>query len=123
MNGGPESGFAEVDRASLYYEVVGNGEPLVLIHAGIADRRMWDGQLGAFAEHPRVIRYDMRGCGRSDTSEGAPFSHHDDLRGLLDSLGIERASFVGCSIGAKTVIDFALDQPWRARALVWSAPP
>jgi 3-oxoadipate enol-lactonase len=52
MNGGPESGFAEVDRASLSYEVVGNGEPLVLIHAGIADRRMWDGQLGAFAERP-----------------------------------------------------------------------
>jgi 3-oxoadipate enol-lactonase len=119
MNGGPESGFAEVDRASLSYEVVGNGEPLVLIHAGIADRRMWDGQLGAFAERPRVIRDDVRGCDHSDTSEGAPFSYHDDLRG---SLGIERASFVGFSIGAKTVIDFALNQPWRARALVLVCP-
>ncbi len=59
LNGGSESGFAEVDRASLYYKVVGNGEPLVLIHAGIADRRMWDGQLGAFAERHRLIRYDM----------------------------------------------------------------
>ena len=84
---------------------------------------MWDRQLGAFAEEHRVIRYDMRGCGRSVTSEGAPFSHHDDLRGVvLDSLGIERANFVGCSIGAKTVIDFALDQPWRARALVLVCP-
>ena len=122
MHGEPESGFVEADGASLYYEVLGNGEPLVLIHAGIADRRMWDGQLRAFAEYHRVIRYDMRGCGRSVTSEGAPCSNHDGLRGLLDSLGIERASFVGCSIGAKTVIDFALDQPWRARALVLVCP-
>jgi pimeloyl-ACP methyl ester carboxylesterase len=122
MHGEPESGFAEVAGTLLYYEVVGTGEPLVLVHAGIADRRMWDGQLGAFAEDHRVIRYDMRGCGRSETSEGAPFSLHDDLRGVLDSLGIERASFVGCSIGAKTVIDFALDQPWRVRALVLVCP-
>ena len=125
LHGEPKSGFVEADGASLYYEVLGNGEPLVLVHAGIADRRMWDGQLGAFAEEHRVIRYDMRGCGRSVTTEGAPlapFSHHDDLRGVLDSLGIERANFVGCSIGAKTVIDFALDQPWRARALVLVCP-
>ena len=125
MHGEPKSGFVEADGASLYYEVLGNGEPLVLVHAGIADRRMWDGQLGAFAEEHRVIRYDMRGCGRSVTTEGAPlapFSHHDDLRGVLDSLGIERANFVGCSIGAETVIDFALDQPWRARAHVLICP-
>ena len=122
MLGEPESGFAEVAGTSLYCEVVGNGEPLVLVHAGIADRRMWDGQLGAFAEDHRVVRYDIRGCGRGETSEGAPFSLRDDLRGVLDSLGIERANFVGCSIGAKTVIDFALDQPWRARALVLICP-
>ena len=114
MSGEHESGFAEVDSASLYYEIAGDGEPLALVHAGIADRRMWDGQLAAFAEGHRVIRYDMRACGRSETSEGAPFSRHDDLRGVFDSLGIERASFGGCSIGAKTVIDLALDQPWRA---------
>lgn len=122
MNGGPEGGFAEVDGASLYYEVAGLGEPLVLVHAGIADRRMWDGQLGAFAERHKVIRYDMRGFGRSETPEGAPFSHQDDLRGLLDSLHIERAGFVGSSIGAKIVLDFTLDQPGRARALVLVCP-
>jgi 2-hydroxy-6-oxonona-2,4-dienedioate hydrolase len=122
MNGGPEGSFAEVDGASLYYEVAGLGEPLVLVHAGIADRRMWDEQLGAFAERHKVIRYDMRGFGRSETPEGAPFSHQDDLRGLLDSLHIERAGFVGCSIGAKIVLDFTLDQPGRARALVLVCP-
>ena len=88
MHGEPESGFVEADGASLYYEVVGNGKPLVLVHAGIADRRMWDGQLEAF------------------------------LRGLLNFLGIQRAILVGCSIGARTVIDFALAHPARVPALV-----
>jgi pimeloyl-ACP methyl ester carboxylesterase len=77
-----------VNGASLYYDVAGNGEPLVLVHAGIADRRMWDGQLEAF------------------------------LRGLLNFLGIQRAILVGCSIGARTVIDFALAHPARVPALV-----
>ena len=86
MNREPESGFAETDRASLYYEIVRNSEPLVLIHAGIADRKRWDGQLGALADRHQVIRYDMRGCGRSEASEGTPFSHHDDLRGCSTPL-------------------------------------
>jgi 3-oxoadipate enol-lactonase len=72
------------------------GKPHILVHVGIADRRMWDGQLRAFGERNRVIRHGMRGCDRTETEEGAPFSHHDDLLGLLDSLGIERPSFVGC---------------------------
>ncbi|HET6884599.1 MAG TPA: alpha/beta fold hydrolase [Rubrobacteraceae bacterium] len=117
MNRRQESGFAEVDDASLYYEILGEGEPLVLLHAGIADRRMWDEQFGAFAERNRVVRYDRRDFGRSALLEG-PYSHHDDLRGLLDHLGIERASFVGCSMGGGAVIDFALSNPERARALV-----
>jgi pimeloyl-ACP methyl ester carboxylesterase len=117
VNGRQESGFAEVNGASLYYEILGEGEPLVLLHAGIADRRMWDEQFGAFAERNRVVRYDRRGFGRSALVEG-PYSHHDDLRGLLDHLGIERASFVGCSMGGGAVIDFALSNPERARALV-----
>jgi 3-oxoadipate enol-lactonase len=117
-----EGGFAEVNGASLYYDVTGNGEPLVLVHAGIADRRMWDGQLQALGERYRVIRYDMRGCGRSEAPANLPFSHHDDLRWLLDYLGIERAHFTGCSIGARTVIDFALAHPERVRALALVCP-
>jgi pimeloyl-ACP methyl ester carboxylesterase len=122
MPGAPEGGFAEVNGASLYYDVAGNGEPLVLVHAGIADRRMWDGQLETFAERYRVIRYDMRGCGRSEAPTGTSFSHHDDLRGLLDVLGIQRAILVGCSIGARTAIDFALAHPERVRALALVCP-
>jgi pimeloyl-ACP methyl ester carboxylesterase len=118
----PEGGIAEVNGASLYYDVTGNGEPLVLVHAGIADRRMWDGQLQALGERYRVIRYDMRGCGRSEAPADLPFSHHEDLRGLLDYLGIERALLTGCSIGARTVIDFALAHPERVRALALVCP-
>ena len=118
----PDGGFARVNGASLCYDVTGGGEPLALVHAGIADRRMWDGQLEAFGERYRAIRYDMRGFGRSEAPAGAPFSHHDDLRGLLDFHGIERAILVGCSIGARTVIDFALAHPGRVRALVLVCP-
>jgi pimeloyl-ACP methyl ester carboxylesterase len=117
VSGKRQSGFAPSDGARLYYEISGSGEPLVLVHAGIADSRMWDGQLAAFARRYQVIRYDMRGFGRSAMVEG-PFSHHEDLRALLDSLGIERAFLVGCSIGGRAIIDFALEHPERVRALV-----
>ena len=121
MTGAPETGFGRVNGASLYYEVMGDGEPLVLVHAGIADSRMWDGQFEAFAGRYRVVRYDMRGFGRT-VAAGGSYSHHEDLRGLLDLLGIERARFVGCSMGGKTVIDFALEFPQRTRALVLVGP-
>src|SRR5688500_4113635 len=112
-----ETGMADVNGARIYYEVAGEGEPLVLVHAGIADSRMWDGQLTAFADRNRVIRHDMRGFGMSAMVDG-PFSHHDDLRGLLDSLDVERAHLVGCSMGGGAVLDFALGYPQRVVNLV-----
>ncbi len=117
-----ESGFAQVCGARLYYEVAGTGEPLVLIHAGIADCRMWDRQIDAFAGRYRVIRHDMRGFGATEVAERVPYSHHEDLRGLPDLLGAGRALLVGCSMGAKTAIDFALEFPDRTRALVLVGP-
>nr|MBA2511214.1 alpha/beta fold hydrolase [Rubrobacteraceae bacterium] len=63
------------------------------------DSRMWDGQFEPFAQHYRTIRHDMRGFGRSPMVEG-PYSHHADLLALLDALEIDRAAFVGCSMGA-----------------------
>ncbi len=116
-----KTGTAGVNGALLHYEVVGDGEPLILVHAGIADSRMWSAQVAPFALRYRVVRYDMRGFGGSAMAEG-PYSHHDDLRGLLDFLGIERASFVGCSLGGKTVLNFALEHPERTEALVLVGP-
>jgi len=122
MSVGRERGFAQVSGARLYYEVTGDGERLVLIHAGIADARMWDGQSETFATRYRVIRYDMRGFGVTAVTERVPYSHHEDLRGLLDSLAVGRVSLVGCSMGAKTAIDFALEFPEHTRALVLVGP-
>jgi 3-oxoadipate enol-lactonase len=112
-----ETGTAEVNGARIYYEVAGEGEPLVFVHAGIADSRMWEGQVAAFAERYKVIRYDLRGFGKTEMVEG-PFSHHEDLRGLLDFLGLERTHLVGCSMGGGAVLDFALEYPERVGDLV-----
>lgn len=59
------SGFADVNGTRLWYEVAGSGLPLVLIHGFTLDTRMWDDQLGTFAKYFRVIRYDVRGFGKS----------------------------------------------------------
>jgi pimeloyl-ACP methyl ester carboxylesterase len=112
-----ETGAADVNGALLYYEVAGEGEPLALVHAGIADGRMWDGQVEALAQRYRVVRYDLRGFGETAMVEG-PYSHHEDLRGLLDSLEVERAHLVGCSMGGGAVLDFALHYPDRVGALI-----
>ncbi len=112
-----ETGIADVNGAKLYYEVAGSGQPLVLAHAGIADRRMWDDQFDVFAQHYRVIRYDARGFGASDLPPG-PFAFRDDLYGLLQHLGVEKAHLVGCSMGGSTCLDFSLEHPEMVGALV-----
>jgi pimeloyl-ACP methyl ester carboxylesterase len=111
------AGTAAVNGAELHYEVAGGGEPLVLVHAGIADGRMWDAQVDFFSRRYRTIRYDLRGFGRSPMV-GGPYSHHADLRALLDALGVDQAILVGCSMGGAAVLDFALENPGRARSLV-----
>ena len=116
-----ESGFIAVNGAELYYEVAGTGYPLLLIHAGVADSRMWDAQVAALAPHYRTVRYDMRGFGQTRLSDGA-FSYHEDVAAVLDHLGIERAHVVGISFGARVALDFALAYPQRIAALVLGAP-
>ncbi|MBI1882247.1 MAG: alpha/beta hydrolase [Chloroflexi bacterium] len=119
----PISGFAEVNGAKLYYEVMGEGHPLVLIHAGIADRRMWDDQFDMFARHYRVIRYDVRGFGKSRTIENTAnasvlYSDHQDLYELLRFLDIDRIFVLGVSNGGRIATDFALAYPHMVTALI-----
>src|SRR2546428_12986379 len=95
-----ETGFVKIPGARLYYEVAGRGHPLrghplLLIHAGVADCRMWDVQFPVFAEQFRVVRYDTRGFGKSLT-EDVSFSNRQDVSDLLDHLGIERTYVIGC---------------------------
>lgn len=114
-------GYVTVDGARLYYEESGSGLAVVMLHGGRLDRREWDNEFPALAREFRVIRYDSRGYGLSQ-SDSVPFSDHDDLRVLLDSLGIARAALVGHSFGGRTSIDFALAWPDRVTALVLVAP-
>lgn len=113
----PRTGVADMNGTQFYYEVAGAGHPLVLVHAGIADSRMWDDQFEAFAKHYQVIRYDMRGYGKTPTVAG-DFSHRADLHALLKYLTIDHAYLLGCSLGGTTVIDFALEHPEMADALI-----
>ena len=115
-----DSGFIEVDGGRLYFEADGSGHPLVLVHAGIANLRMWDAQVPLLAEHYRVIRYDTRGYGQSET-EQVEFANRADLATILDQLGERSAFLLGLSRGGSIVLDFALDYPERTDALIFAA--
>ena len=116
-----EAGFADINGTRMYYEIAGAGEPLALVHAGIADCRMWDEQFGVLARDFTVVRYDTRGYGKTAAVEG-PFARHRDLAALLDYFGFGRTALVGCSIGGRTIIDLALARPDSIAALVAVAP-
>jgi len=116
-----KSGYAEVDGVRLYYEIEGEGPDLVFVHAGCADRRMWGTQFSAFANHFRVILYDMRGYGKS-TLVKEPFSNRQDLNQLLDFLNIPKTHFVACSMGSYAVLDFALEHPEKIVSLTLVSP-
>jgi 3-oxoadipate enol-lactonase len=102
----------------LAHEVTGSGPALLLVHAGIADRRMWDGQVGPFAAAGwTVIRADLPGFGETPLPAG-PVALWATLRDLLDHLGVERAVVAGASLGGRAAVDLALAVPERVRALV-----
>ena len=126
MSGNPvKSGLAAINNAHIYYETAGEGPPLVMIHAGVADSRQWNNEFAHFADRFRVIRYDLRGYGRSEPVVGE-FSHLADLIALLDYLeAAEPALLMGCSMGGGVAINFALTRPLQTTGLilVGSGPP
>lgn len=111
-------------RAALATDCVGDGRPVVFLHAGVADRRMWRHQVAASSGSHRAIAYDRRGFGSTaPVDEG--FSQVGDLLAVLEQLaGAEAppAALVGCSQGGRIAIDAALSRPDRVRALVLVAP-
>ncbi len=111
------AGYAPVNRGSLFYETAGVGQPVLLIHAGVADCSMWDKQMGALSQRYRVIRYDARGFGNS-RSETTEFSNRQDILDLFQHLGIDKAAVIGLSRGGQIAIDFTLEHPERVTALV-----
>jgi pimeloyl-ACP methyl ester carboxylesterase len=91
-----------------------------LIHGGLVDSRMWDDQFDEFAKRYRVVRYDMRGFGKSEFSMG-PLSHVEDLYALLKFLKIEKASLMGLSLGGMVATDFTLEHPEMVEKLILPA--
>ena len=111
------SGSVAVDGGSLYYETLGKGAPVILIHGGFGDRRMWDAQMEPLSQAFRVIRYDHRGFGKSSAPD-KPYSPVADLVALMEHLELKRANLVGNSMGGTLALDFALLQPNLTGAVV-----
>jgi 3-oxoadipate enol-lactonase len=111
-----------INGTHLYYERAGSGHPLVLIHGFSLNTQMWDDQFAVFAQQYHAIRYDMRGSGQSDLPTEESFTAVDDLRALLDALGVSRTFVLGLSLGGSVAIDFALAYPDRISALVLVDP-
>lgn len=113
----------EVPDGLLYVESAGDGPPVVLIHPGLWDSRTWDEQFDSFAIGHRVVRYDVRGYGRSSRPiPGRPYSHVRDLEAVLDALALDRVALVGCSMGGHIALDSTLVLPDRVGALVLASP-
>lgn len=113
------TGIAEVNGTRLYYEVAGEGHPLVLVHGALVNHHLWDDQFLPFAQHFRVIRYDMRGFGNSATLKaGVHYSGSEDLAALLRFLEIEHAYVMGLSAGGGLALDFTLAHPEMVDALI-----
>lgn len=113
-----QSGMLAVEGADLYWEAHGEGPAIVLAHGVGGNHAIWFRQLGPLARGNRVVTFDHRGFGRSVDHDGRGRSAYaEDLRALLDHLGIERALLAGQSMGGGTCIDFACRWPERVAAL------
>ncbi len=110
---------AEVSGVSLYYEEHGKGLPVVFAHGAGGNHLSWWQQVPVFSRKYRCVTFDHRGWGFSpDGQDAGPAAFVEDLRGLLDHLGIERAALVAQSMGGLTCLGFTIACPERVSALV-----
>jgi pimeloyl-ACP methyl ester carboxylesterase len=116
VTGTIRTGTVPVEGGHIAYELTGKGHPLVFLHGGAMDMRMWEPQLALAADHT-VVRLDARGHGSSSTPTG-PFRQCDDVAAVLHGLGIGSAVLVGLSMGAATALDTALEHPAVVTAVV-----
>ena len=105
----------------LWYEIQGDGAPLVFLHDGLVSSAGWDGPFEALSKSFRAIGYDRRGFGRSEAPKG-PYSDVDDLHAVFETLKLGRAVLVGCSNGSRLAVDYTLAHPDRVEALVLVGP-
>jgi len=107
----------EVDGGTLFGVDQGNGLPVVFLHAGVCDHRMWGPQFEALDDNIHAIAYDRRGYGET-VSENVEFSELEDLSAVLDHFDIRAAVLVGCSMGGGLAIDYAIANPDRVAGMV-----
>jgi 3-oxoadipate enol-lactonase len=115
------SGIVPVEGGQLSYEVAGDGPEIVLLHGFSFDMRCWEPQFAALADQYRVVRYDLRGFGKSSLPEGQ-YDHCADLSALLDHLEIERPMLLGLSLGANIALRYAILHPQRVAGLALASP-
>ena len=120
-NSRPTVGDMQAAGGTIHYEEVGQGLPVILMHGGQLDHRMWDDQVAVLSKIYRVIRYDIRGFGKSSDPQ-IPYADFDDLLALENYLHVQRAVLVGLSLGGRIALDFALLHPDRVSALVLVGP-
>jgi pimeloyl-ACP methyl ester carboxylesterase len=119
------SGYADINSIRLYYEIYGQGEPLVLIHGGLTTIGEMQGWVQALAKTRRVIAVEMQGHGHTpDTDRPMSFATMgDDIEALLDHLNIPRADLIGHSFGGSIAIRAAIQHPDKVRRLVVISSP
>lgn len=105
----------------LWHQVAGAGPPVLLIHEGICDSRMWEPQWRAYPRFHRTVRCDLRGFGRSPLPAES-YSHARDVVELLDRLDLGSAALVGVSLGGRVALEVALARPDLVERLVLVGP-
>ena len=106
----------------LHHRVEGSGPTVVLLHAGVADLRMWDAQVAELVPGHSVVRCDLRGYGHTPLEPGASYSDAGDVLALLEELGVERFALVAASYGGWVALQVATAVPDRVERLVLLAP-
>ncbi len=113
----PTQGMVPVPDGNIYFERAGQGPAIVLIHSAFLDLREWDPQFAAYAAHHTVVRYDVRGCGRS-VGDRTNSSDSEDLEAVLNHLNLVEVFVLGNSDGARIACEFAAGLPDRTQGLV-----
>lgn len=104
------------NNTKIYYQLTGKGTPIVFIHGFTLDHRMWKPQVDFFCHDYQTLIYDMRGYGKSSVPN-TKYSHHDDLKKLLNYLAIDKIHLVGLSLGGEIALDFSISNPERLMSL------
>jgi pimeloyl-ACP methyl ester carboxylesterase len=121
----PTGNYASVNGINLYYEILGTGEPLIMLHGGFGTFEMFSALAPALAQNHQVIGVDLYGHGHTALTDRPiriePMA--DDIAGLIDHLGLEKADLLGYSLGGAVALQTAIRHPERVNKLVVISTP